>query len=109
MISSLPTLGGVVLLAALTVVSAVPAHADQPAPMAAVPGKPTDAGTDNAVKKGSAPAAIASRAADRAMCRDLAAKRKLFGLGRHRFLQRCRRARRKAPHNAPAPGQRQHP
>ena len=109
MISSLPTLGAAALLSALAVVAALPALADQPAQTSATQSRP-DAGTDNAVKKGgSAPAAIAARAADRAYCRDLAAKRKLFGLGRHKFLQRCRRARRKAAHPAPAPGQRQHP
>ena len=47
--------------------------------------------------KGSAPAAIASRAQERAACREQAARKKLFGLGRHKFLVKCRKARRKAP------------
>ena len=108
MIFSLPTLGAAALLSALAIVAAAPALADQPAQTAPVHGK-ADGSADNAVKRGSAPAAIAARAADRAHCRELAAKRRLFGLGRHKFLQRCRRARRKAASTPPAPGQRQHP
>ncbi|HMO29976.1 hypothetical protein [Enterovirga sp.] len=95
-----------VLAAAVSMASIGPAFADEPKQVAApttpvkhplpgpaaAPGKP-DGSADSALRRG---APSPQRAADKAHCREQAAKRKLFGLGRHKFLQRCRRARRKA-------------
>lgn len=86
-------------LAAIMTAS-VPAWADEPtvlAPGGASPTK-TDSATDNALRRSPLPV---TRAGDRLHCRDLAGRRKLFGLRRHKFLQRCRRARRKLAPSAP--------
>ena len=84
------------LAAALVTGSAQIALSDQPGskppqPLA-LPSGPGSSPTDNALRRGTAAPALAPRT----YCRDQAAKMKLFGLGRHKFLQRCRKARRKA-------------
>ena len=90
-----------VLLATFMIATA-PSAADEPVVLG-TPGETSsmkpDAMTDNALRRTPLPA---TRPADRAHCRDLAARRKLFGLRRHKFLQRCRRARRKIAPAAPA-------
>lgn len=95
-----------ILAAAMSMASIGPAFADEPKqvggpaapakqqlPGPAVEPARADHPADNAMRRGSS---SPQRAADKAHCREQAAKRKLFGLGRHKFLQRCRRARRKA-------------
>jgi hypothetical protein len=87
---------------AIVLMSSAIAQADQPpratgatAPLAK-PESSADAAAANALKRGSVPPSLAGRSSDRG-CREQAARMKLFGLGRHKFLQRCRRAaRRKA-------------
>ena len=85
------------LVATLATASAQIARADEPAkttgpqPIAS-PAAPGTNPTDNALRRGTAAPALAPRT----YCRDQAAKMRLFGLARHKFLQRCRRARRKA-------------
>ena len=77
--------------------------AAQPAAAGAIPAGKADGATDNALRRNPAPTGLAVRGADRLYCREQAAKRKLFGLGRHKFLQRCRKARRKAhPQQGPS-------
>lgn len=88
-----------VLIAGLAIASAAPVFADEPAPLAAPnPTGKVENPADNALRR--PPSTPATRAADRVHCRELAARRRLFGLGRHKFLQRCRRARRRG---APIP------
>lgn len=85
------------LAATLVTGSTQIALSDQPGTKApshplALPAGPGSNPTDNALRRGTAAPALAPRT----YCRDQAAKMKLFGLGRHKFLQRCRKARRKA-------------
>lgn len=95
------------VLAALAVGTPGWAQADKPAATGATPltspapkdGSPPSSAADSALRR--VPPQIAARA-DRAFCRDQAAKRRLFGLGRHRFLTHCRRARRKGTPIPPA-------
>lgn len=97
-----------ILAAAMSTASIGPAFADEPKqvtgpvtparqqlPGLAVEPARADHPADNSLRRGGS-SSPQQRAADKAHCREQAAKRKLFGLGRHKFLQRCRRARRKA-------------
>ena len=85
------------LVATLVTGSTQFARADEPATTAGSqpltsPAAPGSHPTDNALRRSTAAPALAPRT----YCRDQAAKMRLFGLARHKFLQRCRRARRKA-------------
>lgn len=96
----LKAIAAAILVTGLALGAGSVARADQPAaqPAAAgaIPAGKTDGATDNALRRNPAPTGLAVRGADRLYCREQAARRKLFGLARHKFLQRCRKARRKS-------------